>query len=103
LGISAYDRLERRGLAEIAYDPLHHLCPCEDDFVPVEVTPTTVVCTDVWGNDGFKEQIEPIIQAHELIMVSVGLTEQGIAATFNGMRDAAIFRLFYDGDTKTGA
>jgi hypothetical protein len=67
----------------------------------MRVTPSTVVCKAVWGIESYTSDIEPIVIEHALTVAEKDTTEDGIGVTFATMRDAVIFRLFYNGDTLT--
>ena len=80
---------------------MHPLDIAEDQFRP---EPTrkgrTVVCVDVLTQSDFDERIGRILDRLGLQQESHGLTFDGCAVTFTTPEQAAIFRMFYDGDTK---
>lgn len=72
----------------------------EDRFVP---EPThegrTVICVDVMAQKDFDAKIAPILARLGLQQESHGLVWQGCAVTFGTANEAALFRMFYEGDT----
>ena len=80
---------------------LSELNTCEDTFVPMAVTPTTVVFPDLWGGEAFRSRIEPLADELHLVVKKYGLTMRGIAVAFEDNQSAALFRLFYKGETET--
>lgn len=75
---------------------------CEDGFVPMPLTPSSVVCVGSWGNNKGLWAIKKVIRKQRLHPSAFGLTNDGIGVTFPRVYDAAIFRLFFPGETMTG-
>ena len=81
------------------YEQSHPLNVVRDDFIGHPLTDRTVVCVEVYGEECFKDEIEPILKQAHLRPVNRGHREEGMAVTFRSREDAALFRLFYSGAT----
>ena len=80
-------------------DPLHALAICEDGVEEHPLTPETVVMCDVWGIQNFYLKARALADELGLLITSRGWREEGIAVAFQSSTQAAVFRMFYDGDT----
>jgi hypothetical protein len=86
---------------DIMFDELASLRTCEDDFSPLPPVPTrTVVCKGIWGHSGFWNDLYPTMLDQKLVLSDMGLTHEGISLIFQSQQEAAMFRLFYSGDTE---
>ena len=79
---------------------MHQLDLAEDAFRP---EPThkgrTVVCEGIMAQKDFDAKITPILNRLNLRQESHGLVWDGVAVTFSTSHEAALFRMFYEGDT----
>ncbi len=84
-------------------DPFAELNLCEEGVRRHPVNSETVVFPGVWGIDAFGSKIAPMIAELAVDVKSIGLRDEGIAVTFDTPSQASLARLFYKGDTLTGA
>ncbi len=72
----------------------------EDRFVP---EPTykgrTVICDGILAQKDFDAMIAPVLNRLGLEQESHGLVWSGCAVTFRTANEAALFRMFYEGET----
>ena len=80
-------------------DPLHALAICEDGAEEHPLTPETVVLRDVWGIENFYLKARALADDLGLLITGRGWREEGIAVDFLNTTQAAVFRMFYEGDT----
>lgn len=79
---------------------MHQLDIVEDRFVPEPtVKGRTVVCLDIMAQRDFDAKIIPTLRRLGLRQESHGLTWDGCAVTFATAEEAALFRMFFDGET----
>lgn len=81
--------------------PLSKLRVLEDDFQLMAITESTVVCKDIWKLSSFEKWISPLAKKLSLNIDERGLSDDGIAVRFKTIEEAAIFRMFFDGETVT--
>lgn len=79
---------------------MHPLDIIEERFVPEPIQKgRTVVCAEVMAQDEFEARVGSVLDQLGLIQESHGLTFYGCAVTFSTEEEAALFRMFYEGDT----
>jgi hypothetical protein len=88
----------RTSKQEVRFSPLQ---TCEDSFEPTPVSPASVICLNLWGALGHVK-MKRLAAEHNLKVRDYGLTERGVSIRFYHRRDAAIFRMFYPGETEAG-
>lgn len=84
-------------------DDLSQLNLCEADWISVMLDTYSVVFNDVWGTSGYDDTIKPLLDRVGAKPQNIGLHHEGITVTFATMEEASLVRLFYKGDTLTGA
>ena len=79
---------------------MHQLDRVEDRFRPEPtVAGRTVICEGILAQKDFDTKITPILNRLGIRQESHGLVWEGCAVTFVTSEEAALFRMFYEGDT----
>lgn len=79
---------------------MHSLDRVEDRFRPEPtIAGRTVICQAIYGSGEYQSRIQPILDRLDIQAQSYGLVWDGIAVTFEAPEQAALFRMFYEGDT----
>lgn len=82
-------------------DELCFLRVAEQAFVPFAThKERTVVITGVQTQGEFDAKVRPLLATLALTPTGWGLTYSGVGVTFETKAEAAMFRLFYEGDTQ---
>lgn len=82
-------------------DPLSELTLCEDGAPRLRLTSRTVVFPNIWGKTEYARRILALERKLSVKSISVGLTEEGVAVRFRTKKEAALMRLFYEGETRS--
>jgi len=80
---------------------LSELTLCEDGAQLHPLTPETVVFSGMWSSE-YVHKVKPMFGLLEVQVVGSGLRNEGVAVTFGSREEAALVRMFYQGDTLTG-